>query len=29
MNYKFGIPVEIIFKRGSVKNINKVIKDNI
>ena len=28
MNYKFGIPVEIIFKRGSVKNINKVIKDN-
>ena len=28
MNYKFGLPVEIIFKCGAVKNINKVIKDN-
>ena len=25
MNYKFGLPVEIIFKCGAVKNINKVI----
>ena len=22
MNYKFGLPVEIIFKCGAVKNIN-------
>ena len=29
MNYKFGLPVEIIFKCGAVKNINKVIKDNL
>ena len=28
MNYKFGLPVEIIFKCGAVKNIDKVIKDN-
>ena len=28
MDYKFGLPVEIIFKCGAVKNINKVIKDN-
>ena len=27
MDYKFGLPVEIIFKCGAVKNINKVIKD--
>ena len=28
MNYKFGLSVEIIFKSGAVKNIDKVIKEH-
>lgn len=28
MNYKFGLPVEIIFKCGAIKNIKKVIENN-